>query len=170
MERRELAWIEPMVTAFSRPAFQLAAALVKDRAVAEEIVQEAFMRALGNRRTPRELTQFRPWFYRIVVNLTREHHRRGARSRRLAVLPQPAPDPEEEAERRFGDREMVAALRLLTQREREAVYLRFFQDLAFDDVAAAMGINESTARVLVHRGLERLRERLTTSTEKREDP
>jgi RNA polymerase sigma-70 factor (ECF subfamily) len=168
MERRDQAWIEPMVTAFSRPAFQLAAALVKDRAVAEEIVQEAFMRALSNRRTPRELPEFRRWFYRIVVNLTREHHRRSARARRLAVMPQPLPDPEDEAERRMGDLEMAAALQLLTDREREAVYLRFFQDLAFDDVAAAMGINESTARVLVHRGLQRLRDRLAKTSQKRE--
>ena len=157
-----------MVTAFSRPAFQLAAALVKDRAVAEEIVQEAFVRAMSNARTPRELPQFRRWFYRIVVNLTREHHRRGARSRRLAVVPQPVPDPQEEAERRMGDLQMAAALVVLSEREREAVYLRFFQDLAFDDVAGAMGINESTARVLVHRGLERLRDRLNPTTQKRE--
>ena len=48
MDGREQEWIEPLVSTFSRPAFQLAAALVKDHAVAEEIVQEAFMRALAS--------------------------------------------------------------------------------------------------------------------------
>lgn len=168
MERREWAWIEPLVSTLSRPAFQLATALVKDPAVAEEIVQEAFLRALASRRTPRTPPDFRRWLYRIVLNLAREYHRRGARWGRLALHPEPSPNPEEEAERRLGDAEMAKALRVLTGREREAVYLRFFQDDTFEDVAAVMRINESTARVLVHRALDKLRHRLTTNQEKRE--
>ena len=150
-----------MVSAFSRPAFQLAAALVKDRAVAEEIVQEAFLRCLQSRRTPRETTQFRRWLYRIVLNLCREHHRRGQRSRRVRLVPEPGLDPQVVAERRLGDQEMANALQVLSPREREAVYLRFFQDAAYEDVAAIMRISESTTRVLIHRAIDKLRDRLT---------
>src|SRR5438046_1853565 len=146
MERRELAWIEPMVSAFSRPAFQLAGALVKDQAVAEEIVQEAFLRCMQSRRTPREMTEFRRWLYRIVLNLAREHHRRGQRWRRVRLVPDPGLDPQLVAERRMGDTEMANALHTLSPREREAVYLRFFQDASYEDVAAIMRINESTTR------------------------
>src|SRR2546428_12842259 len=64
MDERDHAWMVPMVSAFSRPAFQLAAALVNDHSVAEEIVQEAFLRALASRRTPREMPEFRRWLYR----------------------------------------------------------------------------------------------------------
>src|SRR5947208_9042643 len=114
-----------MLAAFSRPAFQLAAAPLKDQGVAEEIVQEAFLRALLSRRTPREMPEFRRWLYRIVLNLVREHHRRQTRWRRLRLRPEPVLDPEREAERRIGDAEMANALRYLSPREREAIYLRF---------------------------------------------
>ena len=162
MDGREQAWMEPMVAAFSRPAFQLAAALVKDAGIAEEIVQEAFLRALVSRRTPREMSEFRRWLYRIVLNLAREHHRRQTRWRRLRFRPEPALDPEREAERRIGDAEMTKALRYLSPREREAIYLRFFQDAAYEEVAGIMRISASTCRVLVHRALDKLRAHLNT--------
>src|SRR5438874_6767583 len=160
--------MEPMVAAFSRPAFQLAAALVKDAGIAEEIVQEAFLRALASRRTPREMPEFRRWLYRIVLNLAREHHRRRARWRKLPLRAEQGLDPQVEAERRMGDAAMAEALRFLSPREREAIYLRFFQDAAYEDVAAIMRINESTSRVLVHRALDKLRGRLMRKEAKRE--
>ena len=169
MDGREQAWMEPMVAAFSRPAFQLAAALVKDQGVAEEIVQEAFLRALVSRRTPREMPEFRRWLYRIVLNLVREHHRRRARWRRVPLRPEPKLDPEREAERRLGDAEMAEALRYLSPREREAIYLRFFEDAAFEEVAAIMRITDSTCRVLVHRALDKLRRQLITKTDQKRE-
>src|SRR5438067_1469084 len=115
-----------------------------------------------------EMTQFRRWLYRIVLNLAREHHRRRARWRKLPLRAEPGLDPEVEAERRMGDAEMAEALRFLSPREREAIYLRFFQDAAYEDVAAIMRINESTSRVLVHRALDKLRDRLMRKEAKRE--
>ncbi len=61
-----------------------------------------------------------------------------------------------------------SALRFLSPREREAIYLRFFQDAAYEDVAAIMRINESTSRVLVRRALDKLRDRLMRKEAKRE--
>lgn len=163
MQRRESAWIEPLVSAFSRPAFRLAAALVRDEQVAEDIVQEAFLRVFASPNTPRDETGFKRWLYRIVVNLARQQHRQRARWLRLPWQPAPQPDPQLEAERHLADQEMAAALRLLSPREREAVYLRYFEDESFQDVAATMDIGDSTARVLVHRGLVKLRERLESA-------
>ena len=169
MDGREQAWMEPMVAAFSRPAFQLAAALVRDGGIAEEIVQEAFLRALVSRHTPREMPEFRRWLYRIVLNLVREHHRRQTRWRRLPSRPESVLDPEREAERRIGDAEMADALRHLSPREREAIYLRFFEDAAYEDVAAIMRIADSTCRVLVHRALDKLRGHLTTQVDQKRE-
>src|SRR2546423_5038385 len=79
------------------------------------------------------------------------------------------PRPEREAERRTGDAEMAKALRYLSPREREAIYLRFFQDAAYEEVAGIMRISANTCRVLVHRALDKLRAHLTTpSDQKRE--
>ena len=90
------------------------------------------------------------------------------------VAPAPLPagpvlDPEREAERRIGDAEMADALRHLSPREREAIYLRFFEDAAYEDVAAIMRIADSTCRVLVHRALDKLRRHLTTQVDQKRE-
>jgi RNA polymerase sigma-70 factor (ECF subfamily) len=103
-----------------------------------------------------------------VVNLTREHHRRQNRWRLLPFRPALEPDPQVEAERQLADREMAEALHLLSPREREAVYLRYFQDAAYGEVATIMQVSESTSRVLVHRALEKLRKLLESEQSKRE--
>src|SRR5207253_5365724 len=69
-----------MVRQLARPAFQLAMGLVRDREAAEDIVQEAFLRAMQNRRTPHIAEEFRLWLYRVIVNLVRDHQRRRARA------------------------------------------------------------------------------------------
>lgn len=154
------AWIEPMVHSLARPAFLFAMGLTRDAALAEEIVQEAFVSLWQARSTPREQPAFRSFLYKTVLNLVRDHRRRQSRWERLRLwLPAP-PDPVEEAERRVGDAEVARALTVLTPREREAVYLRFFEDASYEEMARIMGTGESTVRVLVHRALVKLRPQL----------
>jgi len=155
------AWIEPMVRQLARPAFQLAMGLVRDREAAEDIVQEAFLRAMQNRRTPHIAEEFRLWLYRVIVNLVRDHQRRRARERRPTLWVTPSTDPAIEAERLIGDQRLAEAIQRLTQREREAIQLRFGEDASYGDTARIMGTRESTARVLVHRALDKLRASLS---------
>jgi DNA-directed RNA polymerase specialized sigma24 family protein len=79
--------------ALERPAFQLATLLVNDPSVGEEIVQEAFVRVWQSPRTPRELPEFRPWLYRTIVNLARDHHRRRIRWANLRLPTRASLDP-----------------------------------------------------------------------------
>ena len=65
---------------------------------------------------------------------------------------------------------MAKALRYLSPREREAIYLRFFQDAAYEEVAGIMRISASTCRVLVHRALDKLRVQLITTEERKREP
>src|SRR6202171_1393255 len=141
-------------------AFQVAAAMLKDRDMAEEIVQEAFVRAWLSPRTPREMPGFERWLFRSIVNLIRDHQRRHARW--LGLLPRlSAPAPASSPT--IGGPAMHRALDWLRPREREAVYLRFFSDLAYEEVGVAMGLRESTVRVLVHRAVDKLRRYLATN-------
>jgi RNA polymerase sigma-70 factor (ECF subfamily) len=148
------SWIDAYVQNVGTRAFQFAAAMLKDRDMAEEIVQEAFVRAWLSPRTPRDMRGFERWLFRTIVNLVRDHQRRQVRW--LGLLPRlsaPAPASSPATE----DPGMTRALDRLSPREREAVYLRFFSDLAYEEVAATMGLRESTARVLVHRAMDKLR-------------
>ena len=164
LQPAESSWIEPLVLALYRPAVQLATLLVRDYSVAQDIVQEAFVRVWLSPRTPREMSGFRPWLYRTVVNLARDHQRRQSRWARLRFGRAASADPMDVAEGREADALLGDAIRALSRREQEAVYVRFFEDAPFDEVGRIIGVRSGTARVLVHRALAKLRRRLDPSS------
>jgi RNA polymerase sigma-70 factor (ECF subfamily) len=99
------------------------------------------------------------WIFRVAHNVVIDHYRR----RRFSLLPAALLDRADDApslpDRVIHDERMRAtdaALRRLPGRQRAAIYLRFYEDLPYETVAAAMGIPAVTARSLVHRALKRL--------------
>lgn len=165
LQPAESSWIEPLVLALYRPAIQLATLLVRDYTLAQDIVQEAFVRVWLSPRTPREMHAFRPWLYRTVVNLARDHYRREGRWARLRFGRVASDDPMEVAETRESDVALGLAIRRLSRREQEAVYVRFFEEAPFDEVGRIIGVRTGTARVLVHRALAKLRRQLSVPAE-----
>ena len=67
-------------------------------------------------------------------------------------------DPEGDALRRLGADEVRRQLGVLTRKERDAVALRFGSELTSAEIGEVMGISATAARMLVHRGVGRLRE------------
>lgn len=130
--------------------------------MAQEIVQEAFVRAWEYKATPREPQSFQRWLFKCILNRVRDDSRRRSRWARLRFLFPDAPNAEIEIDRRMGNLDVARALVKLTPREREAVHLRFFEDWSFEEVARTLDIRESTARVLVHRALQKMRALIST--------
>jgi RNA polymerase sigma-70 factor (ECF subfamily) len=146
------------VREFSRPAYQLAMMLVNDQETAHDIVQEAFVRLWRSPRAPRERQAFKSWLLRTVTNLAHDHYRQQVRWRRLQFgMPRPADNPEEEADRRRSNSVLAAALRTLSRREQEAIYLRFFEGMPYEGLGEVQGKTSVASRVLVHRALRKLR-------------
>jgi RNA polymerase sigma-70 factor (ECF subfamily) len=134
--------------------------MLSDHATAEEAVQEAFGRMWASTSTPSGQQEFKAWLYRVLTNLIRDHHRRRALERRLQFwMPQRAEDPIEWVGRREDHRELVSAMQKLKIIDQQTLYLRYFEDLSFADIAVVLGTSEGAARVAVHRALERLRRR-----------
>ncbi len=90
----------------------------------------------------------------------RDRHRRQMVEASLRIFGRPPPHPEDEVIRRAEDRELVTAFRSLSLRERVAVYLHYYEDQPFAEIARAINAREDTARVLVHRALRKLRAHL----------
>ncbi|OLD49985.1 MAG: hypothetical protein AUI42_05330 [Actinobacteria bacterium 13_1_40CM_2_65_8] len=157
------ALFEQMVRSLGRPAMKFANVLVHDTELAEEIVQEAFARCWASPNTPSPEVEFRRYLYRVITNLAHDYYR--SQSRRVAMQgpAQAASNPVEIVERRAGDEAMRRAIRGLGVRERQAVYLRYFEDLSFAEAARIMGARQGTVRVLVFRALGKLRRELTSS-------
>ncbi len=127
-------------------------------AEAEDLAAEAFARAL---RHPAPDGRSAPWQERISRNLgidaARRRGRAAASLERAPALTVTAPNPEErllEAERRSA---LGVALGEIPGEMRSVLVARYFEDRAYEEVAAAQGITPTTARTRAHRALERLR-------------
>lgn len=149
-----------MVQSLNRRLLKFAFMQVQDYDVGQEIVQEAFTRAWVSPNTPRSEPEFRRWLYRAVTNLARDYQRRRLRFARLPVPTPRAIDPVDQVERRASDQALRAALQTLGLGERQAIYLRYFEDQSFAEIGRILGRPQVTARVLVHRGLGKLRRQL----------
>jgi RNA polymerase sigma factor (sigma-70 family) len=128
-----------------------------DAAVAEELAQEALIRA--DRHWPRVRAMARPgaWLVTVGMNLARSHVRRRVAERRararLGRGPEQACD-QEAVVARVAVRASVAAL---PRREREVVILRYFLDLDVAATAQALGCSRDAVTSLTYRAIERLR-------------
>ena len=138
------------------PMVKLAHLLVRDRSVAEELVQDAFLRIHGQLD---RVDDAGAYLRTTVVNLCRGHGRRLATARRhepgLARTDrvEAAPLPPEMDE-------VWLALGRLPDRRREALVLRYYADLPTDEVARLLDTRPSTARSLIRRGLASLKKEL----------
>lgn len=145
---------------------RLALHLLGDRAEAEDAVQESLLRAYRHLGGYREQDRFGAWLARIVVNRCRV-----ARARARRPLPHAlewgtdgAAEPDAEAlARRDELRHLLAAL---PPEQREAVVLRFADDLTFDEMAAVTGATVGALKMRVQRACRRLRALVTPSADR----
>lgn len=155
-----------LVTRHHARCLRLAVHLVGDRADAEDAVQEALLRAYRHLGRYREQERFGAWLTRIVVNQCRT-----ARARARRPLPPgvdwadveraaaPAADePADDAGRRAA---LARALGRLPNDQREAVVLRYADELSFAEMAAATGATPAALKMRVQRACRRLRALLT---------
>ena len=146
--------------------YRYALALLRDASSAEDIVQEAFERAfaaLGKYPEDRiKALSLRPWLYRIALNVVRNTWRQRRREVTVAETP-------EGTDGRLGVAlgsasgsaretwlDTLGALERLSERQRVAVALRYFEDLPYAEIAEVTGWPENTCKTLVRRGIGRL--------------
>jgi RNA polymerase sigma-70 factor (sigma-E family) len=136
---------------------RLAYLLTGDRALAEDIAQDAFVRVVGRLGHLRDPGAFDAYLRRAIVNLAKNHHRRTAIERRFLSRSAP-PDAVPPPERQLVDRQaIVAALGRLSERQRAAIVLRYYEDLSEDAIAQILRCRPATVRSLVARGVQSLR-------------
>jgi RNA polymerase sigma-70 factor (sigma-E family) len=153
--------VEAQVEALFRQEYvslvRLASLLLGDRAASEEVVQDAFVRLQTGWDRIRDPQKATAWLRSAVLNGARSTiRRRAVRRRGLEPVPDVAPSAEAGALVADDHRRMVAALRRLPVRQREAVTLRFYLDLSEAATAEAMGVSTGSVKTHVHRGLAAL--------------
>jgi RNA polymerase sigma-70 factor (ECF subfamily) len=132
-----------------------------DRVLAEDLLADTFERALRARRRfdPRKASE-KTWLYAIALNCLRDHARResteGRALERVASRPSPGSTGEMQE---VSDRDLISRnLAVLTDKEREAIALRFGADLTVPEIAKLTGEKLTTMEGRVYGALRKLRD------------
>ena len=152
MAGASLAEIEAVYRASVHRYRGVAAAIVRDREAASDLVQDAFASAVRRRSRFRGDGPLEAWLWRTVVNAALSHSRRrhpAAATRRDETVAVPGTGQE--------IRDAVAAL---PERQRVAVFLRYYADLEYREIGEILGITDGTARASVHAAQATLRRTL----------
>jgi len=165
------AGFEPLVRAYGQRLFAFVYAMSGNAADAEEIAQDAFVKAHRalRRYEPQRVRELslNAWLHRIALNVLRNR----LRGRRLRMVPldgelsvsDRAPGPERQALERAALRELARQVSSLPEAHRAAVVLRCVQGLSYAEAASLLSQPEGTVKSNVHRGLATLRRRLDLS-------
>ena len=159
---------------YASAALNLATRLVRDRALAEDLTQDAFVRAFARLATYDPQRRFSAWFFQVLHNVVIDHLRR----RRLdavsldalqsagfqgPAVADAASSPERDMERRALGDALDAALQQIRPEYREPILLRYQQGLTIEEIATALSLPSGTVKTHLHRGRKELAAILATA-------
>ncbi len=162
-----------VVTRFERPVFSLIYRMVRDRELAEDLSQEAFVRTLNNLDRYDPSYKFSSWLFKIAYNLTIDHLRKreldtvsvhgapdavtpDAQQATAITLEARTERPDELAEARELGAEIEEAIDALRPEYRTAILLRHVEGHAYEEIAEIMAVPLGTVKTYIHRARKEL--------------
>jgi RNA polymerase sigma factor (sigma-70 family) len=125
---------------------------------AEDVVQQAFVKAYEAMRRDAAELNLKPWLYRIAHNGALNALRdRALVHAELDERIDGVERPEQALERTFGLRELVVAVQALPERQRNAILLRELEGRSYEEIAAELGVTDGAVRQLLNRARKSLR-------------
>jgi RNA polymerase sigma-70 factor (ECF subfamily) len=150
-----------LVAKYYDACWRFAYSMLGERADAEDVIQETFLRAYLALARYDERDQFRGWLFRILTNQCRNaltsRGRRGRRFIQDEVAIEGAAAPPEGPPAGIHDVALSKALAQLDPAQREALILKYAEGLEYTEMSAMTGVGESALKMRVKRGSERLR-------------
>lgn len=173
---REAAFRE-LLTRYERPVFSLILRMVRDRALAEDLAQETFVRAFNAIASYDPAYRFSNWIFKIANNHTIDHLRRrrldtvsidgsphassGREAARTSLaLASTERSPASYVESKELGSQIERAIGELRPEYRTAILLRHVEGYAYEEIADVMGIPLGTVKTYLHRARGELKERL----------
>ena len=173
-KRGDLAAFDALVLRHQQEVFAVAMRMLGDRDEAQDVAQDAFVRAYRSIGAFRGQAKLSTWLVTITMNLCRNRRRWWARRRRIIVasldapidteegtlgheVADPSPSPALVAERRERQQQLTGALQLLNEDERSIVVLRDIQGYAYEEIADMLRCRIGTVKSRLSRARLRLR-------------
>jgi RNA polymerase sigma-70 factor (ECF subfamily) len=160
-----------LVERYKGKVFSLAYGFTRDRAAADDLAQEVFIKAYFSLPRFRARSEFGTWLYRIAVNHAKDYMRKN-RSRlrdisledvgeqRLASAEKSQDDVRDEEERRAL---VLSALERLPEKYRVILTLRDIEGMSYEDISRILDLSPGTVDSRLHRARQKLRQRLTST-------
>ena len=152
-QRAEDAAISALVDQYAGALYRVAYSVLRNPSDAEDAVQEAFLRVLRHRHTLTEVRDHRVWLIRIVWNIVLDRKRRTKTrpetddvAELARVLPSTGLSAEALAAAAQHHARVLACVEQLPTKEREVLLLSAFEELSSVEIAAVLGITESSVR------------------------
>ncbi len=172
---------EALMERTKRQAYNMAYRMTGNRDDAEDLTQEAYLRAFRSFGTYNRQLPFESWFFRILSNLFVDVLRRRPKQKPLS-LDQPLGEeesddnlllqiadtkagPEENLMGQVMDERLQKALSILPESFRKAVWLCDVEGLSYEEIAINMGSSIGTVRSRIHRGRQLLRQAMESQAE-----
>jgi RNA polymerase sigma-70 factor, ECF subfamily len=161
----DLDAFEEIVARWQRPLINLAFRFCRDRSRAEDLAQEAFLKAYRSLASFRGEASFSTWLMAVAINLFRSSLRRQEPSivglEAVAAAAGELLGAAMMLERRDLERTVRAAVAGLPARYRDALVLFYFLDMNVEAAASVLGVPSGTLKARLHRGRNLLRKRVT---------
>jgi RNA polymerase sigma-70 factor (ECF subfamily) len=172
LKAREDEAFREFVRLYQRRVFALALQLLGNSDDADDLTQEAFIKAHGAMESFQGASSLYTWLHRITVNLYIDFTRSGRyrtitawnderdneATSAFAHVPHTPPDTSTDAQ--FQSEHIEQALQTLSPQQRAVFVLRHFEDLSLEEVAQELGVSIGTVKTLLFRAVRQLRERL----------
>jgi RNA polymerase sigma-70 factor (ECF subfamily) len=168
LRHRDVALLHDLVEQYQFRLVRYLIYLLGRRDSVDDLVQETWLRVLERGRSYNGSSRFEPWLFAIARNLTLDHLRKRRifsldssddpeQDRESAFLASSAPSPFELAARTEDAQRLAHTLETLEPIYREALVLRFQEDLSLQEMSTVMGMPLTTVSSRIYRGLATLR-------------
>lgn len=153
---------EPIVRRWQGPLVNLAYRFCRDRQRAEDMAQEAFLKAYRSLGSWRAESSFSTWLFAVALSVCRSEMRKFAPPRLEGTIEAMRSEPswEPEPSDTWRDEAVRRAVARLPAHYRDAVVLFYFRDADAAEAARILGVAEGTLKARLHRGRELLRRKL----------
>ena len=159
---------EQLVVAYRDQVFRLALRMCSSEADADEVAQEAFLSAWKALPNFRGESQFSTWLYQLTTHAAIDLMRREKRQIAAADITEvsaadPAPSPQQQAERSETRQAVRDAMGQLSPEYRQIVVLRFLQELSYEEIGAVLKLPPGTVKSRLNRAKSQLKDILSKS-------
>jgi RNA polymerase sigma-70 factor (ECF subfamily) len=175
LKKGDISGLEFIVQRHQLKALRTAFLITRDQGLAEDVVQESFIRVYRAIRSFDETRPFEPWFLRSVVNASVKMVRKSARQVEVwndaedgewAQFSSGAESVEAQVEATEFQRQLWDSMRKLSPRQRAAIVQRYYLGMGEKEMAAVAGVARGTVKWLLNAARDRMRALLTERSEK----